>query len=637
MNQSYEILEYHKILEQLAQNASSPLVKEKCRTLEPYLSEAELGRQMRETSQARELLDRMGAAPIPVMEKIRELVEKAVRGELLMPEELEEMGVFLAAVRRMQDYLRRGMQFGIGASFYAENLCEEEELEQEIARCIRGGKIDDYASATLKRIRKELVLLEEKIKEKAASLLRANKNAMAENFVVNRNGRICLPVKKDLRGKIKGTVVDQSATGATLFIEPEVIAGMQTDYENLKIEEDTEERIILYTLLDEIAKREETFLVNLETLERLDFMFAKAKLSADMEAVEPEITTENYIYLKQARHPLLKKEICVPLDFELGRGKNGMIITGPNTGGKTVTIKTVGLFSLMAASGLHVPCERAVISMYNEILCDIGDGQNISDNLSTFSAHITNVIHILERVTRESLVIMDELGSGTDPAEGMGIALAIIEKLKESGCMFLVTTHYPEVKTYAANHAEIISARMGFDRENLRPLYRLEMGKTGDSCALFIAKRLGLPEEMLLFAAKEAYGDVTEELLAELKIDKMHPTELRRQPAPRIEKRKNVGSNKTSGDRFSTGDSVTVFPEQSIGIVVKPEDENGNVLIQVKKEKRLVNQKRLKLKVKAEELYPEDYDFSIIFDSVEVRKARHQMERKYVEGVEIRE
>lgn len=244
MNQSYEILEYHKILEQLAQNASSPLVKEKCRTLEPYLSEAELGRQMRETSQARELLDRMGAAPIPVMEKIRELVEKAVRGELLMPEELEELGVFLAAVRRMQDYLRRGMQFGIGASFYAENLCEEEELEQEIARCIRGGKIDDYASATLKRIRKELVLLEEKIKEKAASLLRANKNAMAENFVVNRNGRICLPVKKDLRGKIKGTVVDQSGTGATLFIEPEVIAGIQTDYENLKIEEDTEERIM---------------------------------------------------------------------------------------------------------------------------------------------------------------------------------------------------------------------------------------------------------------------------------------------------------------------------------------------------------------------------------------------------------
>lgn len=638
MNQSYEILEYFKILEQLKQYANSPRVKEECMALKPYLSESELKRQLRETSEAKSMLEKLGSAPIPSMEGIETFVEKAVRFELLLPEEFEKIGSFLTAVRRMADYLKRGTGFGIGIAYYVENLRENDALEEEIRRCIRGGRIDDYASATLKRIRKELALLEEKIKEKAESLLKSNKSAIAENFVVTRNGRICIPVKKDCKGKIKGSVVDQSATGATLFIEPEAVAKLQNELESLKIEEDTEERRILYTLLDQVVEKEEDFKENLHTLERLDFMFAKAKLSIDMQAVEPEIVMENYICLKQARHPLLPKDSCVPLDFSLGAGgKNGMIITGPNTGGKTVTIKTVGLLTLMAGAGLHVPCKKATIAMRNQVLCDIGDGQNICDNLSTFSAHIKNVVAILEHVTEESLVIMDELGSGTDPLEGMGIALSIIDKLKESGCMFLVTTHYPKVKSYAKEQTEIISARMGFDRENLKPLYRLEMGKSGDSCAFFIAKRLGLPEEMLLFAAEEAYESAAQEVLKELNIETENPGKLMHKSAPRLEKRKIVSGTTAVESKFTRGDSVTVSPDEVIGIVVEPADLNGNVLVQVKKEKILVNQKRLKLKVKAEELYPKDYDFSILFDSVETRKKRHQMERKYVEGMWLEE
>ena len=421
-----------------------------------------------------------------------------------------------------------------------------------------------------------------------------------------------------------------------MFIEPETVARLQDQREILLVEEDCEERKILYSLMDMIASQEPSIKGNLETLAKLDFIFAKGKLSAQMEAREPAINTEGRICLKDARHPLLPSESNVPLQFEIGGEKRGMIITGPNTGGKTVAIKTVGLFTLMAGCGLHLPCAYGDVAMRNLVLCDIGDGQDLADNLSTFSAHITNVMDILRRATRDSLVILDELGSGTDPAEGMGIAIAILEELRLRGCLYLVTTHYPEVKSYARKHGEIISARMAFDRENLRPLYRLEMGKSGDSCALYIAKRLGMPGHMLKVAAGEAYGDIKESLKQELGLEQKEEEGIKRIYEPGITvMKKRTESTDVSGI-FSRGDSVSVEPAGEPGIVVKPADLKGNVLVQVKKEKRLVNYKRLKLRVKADRLYPEDYDFSIIFDSVENRKARHAMERKFQAGREVK-
>jgi len=273
----------------------------------------------------------------------------------------------------------------------------------------------------------------------------------------------------------------------------------------------------------------------------------------------------------------------VPLQFEMGGESRGMIITGPNTGGKTVAIKTVGLFTLMAGCGLHLPCSYGDVAMRNQILCDIGDGQNMEDNLSTFSAHITNVLDILRRATGDSLVILDELGSGTDPAEGMGIAIAILEELRHRGC----------------------SARMAFDRENLKPLYGLEMGKSGDSCALYIAKRLGMPAHMLKVAAGEAYGQVKESLNKELDLEHPGGEELERIYVPGITPIKRKTESKDVSGVFSRGDSVSVESTGEPGIVVKPADLMGNVLVQVKGEKRMVNYKRLKLRVKASQLYPE--------------------------------
>ncbi len=635
MNHTFDTLGFTDIIHMLTERAASGQAREQLSGLRPFCSESELRRNMRETTQARQMLDLVGQPPSSAMEQTEECLEKALRGEMLLPEEIEGIGAFLTAVSRMRSYLERGKTSGIALAYYAENLSPLEELREEIGRAVRGGQVDNSASAGLLRIRRELEALEERLKEKADGLLRSKKSWMAESFVVRRNGRICLPVKQEYKGKVEGSVIERSASGATLFIEPAALAGLREKLEVQRIEEDCEVRRILYQLTDEIAGCEEALRDNLRMLVKLDVIFARGKLSADLGAVEPEINTEGRIRLEGARHPMIPAETCVPLDFHLGDQRRGMVITGPNTGGKTVAIKTVGLLALMAGSGLHVPCECADICMANQVLCDIGDGQNIADNLSTFSAHIQNVLDILKRVTRESIVILDELGSGTDPAEGMGIAVSILEQLRESGCLFLATTHYPEVKNYAAGHEEILNARMAFDRENLKPLYRLEIGKAGESCALYIAKRLGMPDDMLCMAAGKAYGGISPELRAELHLEEAGKTRLPKLPSPSLEKMQGKKALQNRYSTFARGDSVTVYPEQVIGIVVKPEDDKGNVLVQVKKEKRMINHRRLKLKVAASRLYPEDYDFSIVFDTVENRKARHQMGKHHLEGVEI--
>lgn len=631
-------MEFDRILEMLKENANTAEAREQIEGLKPYREERELRRCLRETTQAREMLDLLGTPPLPRMERTKEYVDKAVRGDLLLAEELEELGVFLSAVGRLDAYLERGKEHQLSIAYYNENLTVMEELREELLRSIRSGRVDDFASPYLRDIRRDLIKLEGRMQEKAENVLRTQKSSMADSYVVKRGGRICLPVKREYKSRVPGSVIDTSSTGATLFIEPQAVARLGEEWEAKKLEEDCEERRILYTLAGLVAEQESGLRGNLDIIVRLDFMFAKGKLSTQMDAVCPEINTEGRLSLRRARHPFLRKEDCIPLDMELGKScggveKRGIVITGPNTGGKTVAIKTVGLFCLMGGAGLHVPCDSAELSMFNGVLCDIGDGQNIADNLSTFSAHISNVLDILKKATEESLVILDELGSGTDPAEGMGIAVAILERLRERGCLFLVTTHYPEVKAYALQKPEIISARMAFDRMDLKPLYRLEMGKAGDSCALYIAKRLGMPSDMLALAAREAYGEVSAELGKELDLDS--PAEASRERLPRIRKIEEHALAREGAGGFARGDSVTVLPEGVIGIVAEPADRRGIVLVQVKKEKLRINYKRLKLKVAAKELYPEDYDFSIIFDTVEDRKARHLMSKRHQEGVEI--
>ena len=378
-------------------------------------------------------------------------------------------------------------------------------------------------------------------------------------------------------------------------------------------------------------------------MEKLDYIFSKGKLSIGLHGAEPLINTERRVFFKDARHPLMDPAANVPLQFELGGEVRGIVVTGPNTGGKTVAIKTVMLNCVMAQCGLHPACQQADICMNNAYLCDIGDGQDLAENLSTFSAHIKNVLEILEDAGKDSFIIMDELGSGTDPAEGMGIAVAVLEELRESGANFLVTTHYPEVKEYARQAQGMINARMAFDKETLQPTYQMVIGEAGESCAFYIASRLGMPDRMLQAAAHAAYGAEAARAyqcrgqggLLETGVAKSgtgQTPKCRKQGTKKIVKMKQAKHVEASQTKYQIGDSVMVYPDKKIGIVCMPANEKGVLRVQMQGKKIWINHKRVKLHVAATELYPEDYDFSIIFETVEYRKARHEMERKYIEG-----
>lgn len=681
MNQTEKILEFDKIKEIWSALALTDSAKREIRETEPVLSEVELRARLRETTEAKTMMEEMGTPPLSAMEGVRELMNVAERGDCLTAAQLEQAESALTAVKRLKDYLNRCKALELSLPWYEQNLDELEEIRETIHVRIRNGAVDDYASKLLHELRSGIVRIEEKMKEKAEAVIRSNKECMSDSFSVNRSGHLCVPVKKEYKFRVSGSVIDKSATGNTLFIEPTAVAKYSEELQLMRIDEENEERRILYTLSAMLGEQGETMEQNLKTMEKLDFCFSKGKLSMELGCAAPDINTERRIRLTAARHPLMDRAVCVPQDFSIGEpGGNvkqtpdvetkpaqcadyrGVVITGPNTGGKTVAIKTVAVNCMMAQCGLHVCCEQANICMNSNYLCDIGDGQNLSENLSTFSAHITNVLDILQKVNRESLVIMDELGSGTDPAEGMGIAVAILEELRRSGCLFLVTTHYPEVKTYAEQAEGIINARMTFDKESLRPLYKMEIGEAGESCAFYIAARLGMPETMLRTAERAAYGarmgeasklrgipkppcgDCVKgvEAPANLDISEPEKTEKKRtayQQGPRIQKKKNsgalTGQKAELTEKFRRGDSVMVYPDKKIGIVCEPVNEKGVLRVQLRDRKIWISHKRVRLQVAAAELYPEDYDFSIIFDSVATRKLRHKMERKYVEGAEL--
>lgn len=622
-------IEFDKVKELWAGLAVTDWAKERIREASLYFSESELRKQLRDTTDARSLIEKLGTPPLQNISEIKEVLLIAEKGDCLTPYQLERIEKVLVATKRLKDYLARGRRYDNSLAYYDENLDCLSELGNEISDKIRNGAVDDYASKELGQIRKQIVKCEEQMKQKSEQIMRSNKECMADHYCTFRNGRICLPVKKDYKFKIAGSVIDKSSTGSTLFIEPSSVAKYYEELQMLKISEENEVYRILYTLSAFVLASAPVLNANLKMIEKLDFIFSKGKLSIDMDAAEPAINTERRMKLTEARHPLMDKHVAVPLQFEVGDAIRGIVITGPNTGGKTVAIKTVMLNCIMAQCGLHVTCRQADLCMNSAYLCDIGDGQNLSENLSTFSAHITNVLEVLSEANKDSFVIMDELGSGTDPTEGMGIAIAILEELRKSGAIFLVTTHYPEVKEYAAAAEDIVNARMVFDKQSLRPTYQMVIGEAGESCAFYIADRLGMPNEMLRVAIRAAYG---EESVKSYLFQKPESNMIKKSTA-KLTKAKIGKKNEKLSTRYQIGDSVMVYPEKKIGIVCVPVNEKGVLRVQLPNKKIWINHKRVKLHVAAAELYPEDYDFSIVFETVENRKIRHDMQRKYTDAV----
>ena len=406
-------IEFNKVKEIWAGFAITKEAKDRIKDKWIILDESTLRAELKNTSDAKEMIEKLGNPPLQDVSEILEILEIASKGECLTPYRLERVQSILSCLERLSSYLNRGKQYNNSLAYYDETLFTYEELKEEIVRQIRPEQVDSHASKDLFDIRMKIEQLENEMIQKAESVIRTNGDYMADNFHTTRNGRICVPVKKEYRNKVQGNVIDKSSTGNTLFVEPEGVSRLSEKLQLLKIDEENEVYRILYTLTAMVSDRANELTDNMHLIEKLDYFFSKGKLSIELDAVEPKINFDRQIKLIDARHPLMDRETDVPLNFELGSTYRGVVITGPNTGGKTVAIKTVMLNLVMAQCGLHICCKNADICMNSGYFCDIGDGQNISDNLSTFSSHIKNVLNILKEIDENSFVIMDELGSGT--------------------------------------------------------------------------------------------------------------------------------------------------------------------------------------------------------------------------------
>ncbi len=490
-------LEYYKVLERLASFTGSVLGRERALALKPADDLEVILRWQAETSEGRDLLRLDPTAGFGGWQDIRSQLGRAGRGAVLEPEELLAVAETLTAGRLIKKFfLDREERYPLLGAL-AFKLVSLPELEQEIKKAVLpGGAVADTASPELARVRRKMLSTQARIREQLEYITRSPgyQKYLQDPIVTVREGRYVVPVKVEYRAQIRGLVHDQSASGATLFIEPAAVVEKNNALKRLKLEEKEEIHRILLRLSEAVTRHVEEIGAALDTLGEIDFILAKARYSRELDAWAPALQDrEPFINFRQGRHPLLKGAV-VPVDIVLGDAFDTLIITGPNTGGKTVTLKTAGLLVLMAQSGLHLPAgEGSRMSIFKRIFADIGDEQSIEQSLSTFSSHLTNIVDIIRLAGRESLVLLDELGAGTDPTEGAALAQAILEKLHASGAKTVATTHHSELKNFAYSRARVENASVEFDAVTLRPTYRLLTGKPGRSNAFEIAAKLGLP------------------------------------------------------------------------------------------------------------------------------------------------
>ena len=501
-------LEYDKIVEQLAKLAGSDGGKKLCRSLTPMTDRDEILEAQCETSDALTHIMTQGPISFQGVTPIKESLKRLELGAPLSMRELLDISSLLACAGQTKHYFRKSLneneETGDCLNERYQLLEPLAPLMQEIRRCIIAeDEMADDASAGLNQVRRKLKSTGDRIHEQLGVLLNSHRSMLQDAIITMRNGRYCLPVKAEYRSSFHGMLHDQSATGATLFIEPNSVVKLNNEIRELERLEQDEIDKVLADLSNQTA--EQSFLVEQDhrILTELDFIFAKAKLAMEQNATEPIFNTEHYIQIRKGRHPLLDKKKAVPIDVRLGKDFDLLVITGPNTGGKTVSLKTVGLFTLMGQAGLHIPAlDRSELSIFSEVYADIGDEQSIEQSLSTFSSHMTRVVHILQHADADSLCLFDELGAGTDPTEGAALAIAILNYLHDRGIRTMATTHYSELKIYALSTNFVENACCEFDVETLRPTYRLLIGIPGKSNAFAISSKLGLSDE-IIHAAKE--------------------------------------------------------------------------------------------------------------------------------------
>lgn len=564
-----------------------------------------------ETKEARMILESNQHVPFMGVTRIDSLTEQIKKGFILTPAELTEYADFLRSGRLIQKFFEKNKYQTPTLHVYSQGMPDMQTIEELIYQKIINQKISDQASKNLRKVRKQLQNTEKDIQERLMKFLRHpnNKEMIQETMIVQKGEHYTIPIKASFKNKVAGTIVEQSNKGTTVFVEPTVVEKLNSQYQLLKAEEIAEEYQILALLTGTLAENEQIIDFIIETITAIDIIFARGKYSRDINGTTPKMNKSERIHIRKGRHPLLP-ENAVPLDFDLGEEYRGLVITGANAGGKTVVLKTVGLLTLMAMFGLQVPAKEGTeLAVFDALFVDVGDQQNIESALSTFSGHMQNVSSILRNVKRNSLVLLDEIGSGTEPNEGAALAIAIMEEMYAKGALLVTTTHYGEIKKFAQEHEDFIPAAMAFDREALAPKYILQVGETGESQALWIAQKMKMSTPLI----QRAQHYMQDKTYSVQRQEFQHAASTSTRQVHQVQ-------------RFAKGDRVLSMAHQKEGLIFEDTGKD-TVMIYLEKELLAVPRKRLVLKMTAEELYPIDYDLEQLFTAFQERKWQKDLAR----------
>ena len=612
-NSTLEKLNYYEIKEIVKRYCISGLGKSLIDKLEPSTNLKVVKRRLDETSEGRSLLDASYHIPLDGIFNVLPLIDKMEKGASLEPGDLTMMSDFLRGSRKVKNFMKDKEGYAPTLSLYGDNITDLSYIEEEINNSITGNRVDSNASKELKKIRKQMDICEGKIKEKLDRFLKnpANKEYIQDFFISRRNGRYTIPIKSSFKNYVQGTIIEASSKGSTVFIEPDTVGRFTSELSILEAEESVEEYRILAVITEMLYERIKELKMNIDVISELDMIWAKAKYSSEIQGIQPKINDYGYIKITKGCNPLIKNP--VPLDFEIGRDYRTLVITGPNAGGKTVVLKTVGMLTLATMLGFHIKAKGDTeISIFKKIFVDIGDDQSIENALSTFSSHVKNLAHIIKESNKSTLLLFDEIGSGTEPNEGAALAIAVLEDLYKKGCITVATTHYGEIKNFSEQHPDFENAAMEFEKDSLDPLYKMTIGKTGDSNALYISKKMGIPDRILektkMYIENKNYNyDMVKE--------------------SKKAKDKSLNQIEHHVTDYFVGDKVMWLDKNESAIIYKGLDMNNNVTIFYNREFIEVNYRRVKLEFRATELYPEGYDMNQIFVSFKERKLERDIER----------
>lgn len=613
--ETIEKLQLNEVKELIKVHCVSSLGKELIDKINPSSNLSILRRKLNENIEARRIIENSNYIPLEGLFNISPIIDKVEKGMILEPNELIKMEDFLRGCRKIKKFMADKEFYSPTLSSYSLNITECLNIEEEINYCIKNNKVDSCASKELKKIRRSIDIAEGRVKERLNKFLTSsnNKKYIQEFIISKRDERYVIPIKASYKNEVDGVVLDTSSKGQTVFIEPSSVSKYSMELISLKSEEIAEEYKILSYLTELISEKISNIKLNIEVIGEYDMVFAKAKYSLNNNCITPKINNNGYINIVNGKHPLLKGNV-VPLNFIIGKDYRSLIITGPNAGGKTVALKVVGILTLMTQCGFDIPCnEESEISIFDNIFVDIGDNQSIENALSTFSSHIKNIANIMNKSNNSTLILFDEICSGTEPNEGAGLAIAILEELYLKGCITVASTHYGEIKKFALLHPEFENAGMMFDKDTLEPLYKLTIGKSENSNALFISKKMGISEKVLL-KSKDYINDKSYnfDLLDRNKINKKVET---------------VVENKEYYNLYEKGDKVKLLDYDDYGIVYEEMDKYNNIKVLYKNDFIEVNIKRVNPYLKAKDLYPADYDLNSLFTSYKDRKLEKDIAR----------